>query len=116
MVTTTKAVTIEEVEEEATLLTPLIHQILLGLLVCQVLPELHKGLFISRLIHHLLEQLTKKEETDWLPSQRNPSSKISNFSSSYSFPRITISILMMWTKYYSHLVFAPRARLHSLQN
>jgi|SRR5882762_9429984 len=116
MVTTMKAVTIEEIVEEATLLIPLIHQILLGLLVHQVLPKLHVGLFRLRLIHRLLEQLTKKEETDPMPSQRNPSSKTSNYSSSYSSLRMTISTLTMQTKYYSHLVFVPRAHLRSLRN
>jgi hypothetical protein len=116
MITTTKAVTIEEVEEKATLLTPLTHRILPDLPVHQVSPELHVGLFKLHLTHHLLEQPIKKEETDPMPSQRNPSSKISNSSSSYSFPRTINSILATQTKYCSHSVFAPRVRLRSLQN
>jgi hypothetical protein len=57
MVTTMKVVTIEEVGEEATLLTPLIHRILPGLLAHQVpLLLLREGLLTSHLIHHLLEQ------------------------------------------------------------
>src|SRR5882762_9596949 len=116
MVTTTKVVTIEEVEEEVTLLTPLTHRILLDLRARQVFPELHVGLFRSHLTHRLLEQPIKKEETDPMPSQRNPSSRISNYSSYYSFPKTTISIQMTPTKYYSHLVFVQRAHLHSSQN
>jgi len=116
MVTTTKVVTIEEVEEEVTLLTPLTHRILLDLRARQVSPELHVGLFKSRLTRHLLEQPIKKEETDPMPSQRNPSSRISNYSSYCSFPRTTISTQTTPTKYYSHLVFVRRAHLRSLQN
>src|SRR5882762_491253 len=116
MVTTTKVVTIEEVEEEATLLTPLTHRILLDLRAHQVSLELHVGLFRSHLTHRLLEQPIKKEETDPMPSQRNPSSRISNYSSYYSFPRTTISTQMTPTKYYSHLVFVRRAHLRSSQN
>src|ERR1700676_596021 len=93
MVTTMKVVTIEEVEEEATLLTPLTHRILLVLPVHQVAPELHAGLFKLHLTRRLLEQPIKKEETDPMPSQRNPSSKISHSSSSYSFSQTIHSIL-----------------------
>src|SRR5882762_2386517 len=116
MVTTTQMVTIEEVEEEVTLLTPLTHQILLDLRVHQVSLELHEGLFRSHLTRRLLEQPIKKEETDPMPSQRNPSSRISNYSSYYSFPRTTTSIQMTPTKYYSHLVFVRRAHQRSSQN
>jgi len=96
---------------------PLTHRILLGLLAHQVLlPALHAGLLILHLIHRLLEPPTKKEETDPMPSQRNPSSKISNSSSSYSFPRTIISILTMQTRYCSHLVFVLKEHPRSLQN
>jgi hypothetical protein len=115
MVTTTKVVTIEEVEEEAILLTPLTPRILQDLPV-QILPELHVGSFGLHLIHHLLEQLIKKEEIDPMPSQRNPSSRIFNYSLYCSFPRTTISIQTTPTKYYLHLVFVRRAHPRSLQN
>src|SRR5882762_6615401 len=56
MVAMTQMVTIEEVEEEAILLTPLTHRILLDLRARQVFPELHEGLFRSHLTRRLLEQ------------------------------------------------------------
>jgi hypothetical protein len=109
----TKAIMTKEIMEEAILPIPPILQILLGLLVFL---RLHAGLSRLRPIHHLQEQLTKNEETDPIPSPRNPSLRISNYNSSCSFPKMTISIQTMQTKYYSHLVFVPRAHLCSLQN